>query len=73
LSYKYCIHTYLFSQRHDRDLEFILDKAKEFGSRGLDCSTCAGITRDCDIISDDAAEQTGELIQLNTISIELAS
>jgi D-psicose/D-tagatose/L-ribulose 3-epimerase len=78
MSYTYGIHTYLFSQRLDLDLDVILDKAQEFGyngievpfnleeyvpwkrlpaalqSRGLDCTTCAGLPKDCDIISADS-------------------
>lgn len=81
MGYTYGIHTYLFSQRLDLDLDVILDKAKEYGydgievpfnleeyvpwdrlpqalqSRGLDCTTCAGLPKDCDIISPDAGER----------------
>jgi sugar phosphate isomerase/epimerase len=81
VGYKYHIHTYLFSQRLDQDLEWILDKAKEAGydgievpfnleeyvpwdrlpgqlaSRGLQCTTCAGIPKNSDLISADAEER----------------
>lgn len=81
MAYTYGLHTYLYSQRLDKDFEFILDKASEYGydgievpfnleeyipwgklpialeSRGLDCTACAGLPKDCDLISADRRER----------------